>query len=107
MEWKKHDTDYNYAWGLWTSSHQALLLMFQMFLFLHLVTMLALWSEWLEGLKIMAVNFCLVLSLIFYYCSTHNLLGKRLFIPMTIWFLAGLGIAYTLKPIQKLINPDK
>lgn len=42
MEWKKHDTDYNYSYGLWTSSHRAIALIFQLFLFIHLVTILAL-----------------------------------------------------------------
>lgn len=104
MEWKKHDTDYAYAYGLWNSSNRALELMFQMFLFVHIVLMLGLWSEWLEGLKIMGTNFFLLLSIVFFYLSTNSLIGKKAWVPMTIMFAAACGVAYSLKSVQQLFN---
>ena len=105
MEWKKHGADYNYAWGVWNSSHRALALMTQLFLLVHLVTIAALGSAWLEGLKIMGVNFFLCIAICFGFIAQNKLTGGKPYFPMVIMLAAALGVAYTLAPVQELIYP--
>lgn len=99
MEWKSHDTDYKYAYGTMLTSLRALDLMFKLFLFLHVTLIAALGAQWLEGLKIFGVNFCLLICICFFYLGTFQMVGKKVCLPITIWFSAACGIAYTLNSV--------
>ena len=103
MEWKKHDTDYNYAWGEWNSAHRALDLMFKLFWLLHIVTIAALGAEWLEGVKILGVNFFLCIAICFFYLGGYHMTGGKPYIPGVLMLGAAAGIGYTLKSVQSLI----
>jgi hypothetical protein len=98
------DADYNAVYQVYKTQDRMWGIFSSYYLLLSIGYILALGEHWLEGVKYVGVSTLFLISRFLWAASQGP--PKFLKVPAVLFFIGGLGVAYTFNVIQKLLFKD-